>query len=95
MQRLQGGPCSAPTHFIFRRRQTVQALNNIVTVHAVQGSEQAHREPLVVFGFGSSLSAAGLCPSKLSSERAFFLLLSPIAPTRDEEGLFPFELPGK
>lgn len=78
MQRWQGGPCSAPTHFIFKRRQTVHA-----------------REPLVVFGFGSSLSAAGLCPSKLSSERAFFLLLSPIAPTREEEGLFPFELPGE
>ena len=24
-QRLHGGPCSAPTHFILRRRQTVQA----------------------------------------------------------------------
>lgn len=27
-QRLQGGPFSAPTHFIFKRRQTVQALDN-------------------------------------------------------------------
>ena len=29
-QRLQGGPCSAPTHFIFKRRQTVQALSEKV-----------------------------------------------------------------
>lgn len=35
VQRLQGGPCSAPTHFIFRRRQTVHALNSIVTAHAI------------------------------------------------------------
>jgi hypothetical protein len=27
-QRLQGGPCSAPTHFILSRRQTVQALGD-------------------------------------------------------------------
>ncbi len=26
MHRLQGGPCSAPTHFIFNRLQTVHAL---------------------------------------------------------------------
>lgn len=30
MQRLQGGPCSAPTHFIFRRRQTVHALRSMM-----------------------------------------------------------------
>ena len=28
-QRLQGGPCSAPTHFILRRLQTVHALEDV------------------------------------------------------------------
>lgn len=30
MQRLQGGPCSAPTHFIFKRRHTVHARDPLV-----------------------------------------------------------------
>lgn len=29
--RLHGGPCSAPTHFIFKRLQTVQALRRSVS----------------------------------------------------------------
>ena len=35
-QRLQGGPCSAPTHFILSRLQTVQALC------VCEGDERGH-----------------------------------------------------
>lgn len=34
-QRLQGGPCSAPTHFILRRRHTVHALAGRSSVERV------------------------------------------------------------
>lgn len=60
MQRLHGGPCSAPTHFILRRRHTVQALEDGQPSDRHESSIQTHREPRVGFGFGSSFSAAGL-----------------------------------
>ena len=61
-QRLHGGPCSAPTHFIFNRRQTVQALHMAMVSH---GGEHRHerktyRAPRVGFAFGSSPFSAKL-----------------------------------
>lgn len=59
--RLQGGPCSAPTHFILRRRHTIQALNKTEFRNPLIGEmKYTNRDPLVVFAFLSSFSPIGL-----------------------------------
>ena len=86
-QRLQGGPFSAPTHFIFRRRQTVHALRK----ECQWGREQTRTtdlEPLVGLTLPvGSLSAPGLCSAPSSSFFCFFLFCAPAA-----AGRFPFML---
>lgn len=55
---------------------------------------RSHRAPLVDFGLGSSLSAAGLAPSVGSSVRGLFLLVSP-GPLAREGGRFPIASGGE
>ena len=52
---MQGGPCSAPTHFILRRLQTVHALDGV----SESGRERERRdlEPRVGFGLDSTSSS--------------------------------------
>ncbi len=48
-QRLQGGPCSAPTHFILRRLQTVHALGRVSQITRIHPGKNTPR------------AAGGLC----------------------------------
>ena len=84
---LHGGPCSAPTHFILSRLQTVQALKKMLSARISASLYKTHLEPRVGFALISSLSAIGLWVSDPSSLRAFFLLSFL---EMDDEGRFPF-----
>jgi hypothetical protein len=93
-QRLQGGPFSASTHFILRRRHTVQALTRerkSLSYHMHFAAKERRQritnlDPRVGFGF-SSLSAEGLWPSPSSSSiRTFFRLVLAVPFEMDEAG---------
>lgn len=74
MQRLHGGPCSAPIHFILRRRQTLQALRLASQEVAETKKALANLEPLVGLALGSPPSTEAAVPS--SSLRRLLLSLS-------------------
>jgi hypothetical protein len=63
MQRLHGGPCSAPTHFILRRRQTVQALQLASQEVVAMWKASTDLEPLVGLTLGSLPSTETAVPS--------------------------------
>ncbi len=87
-QRLHGGPCSAPTHFIFSRRQTVHALENSLARCTLEIGD-AYREPRVGFTL-SSFSIVGLRALLVSSSLRGFFLAS--LARLDDEGRFPLLL---